>query len=57
VVTLTFDSLAQGTRFSLTHGTFATEARLALHRSGWTDSLVKLRGLLESETCTDTSAR
>jgi len=57
VVTLTFDSLAQGTRFSLTHGTFATEARLALHRSGWTDSLVKLRRLLESETCTDTSAR
>jgi uncharacterized protein YndB with AHSA1/START domain len=57
VVTLTFDSLAEATRFSLTQGTFATQARLALHQSGWTDSLVKLRLLLESETCTDTSSR
>jgi len=29
-------------------GEFATEARLALHRSGWTDSLEKLRELIES---------
>lgn len=33
---------------SLRQGEFATEARLELHRSGWTDSFVKLRELLES---------
>ena len=48
VVTLTLDTLGDATRLSLSQGDFATEARLDLHRSGWTESLVKLRELLES---------
>lgn len=48
VVTLTLDALGDATRLSLSQGEFATDARLALHRSGWTESLVKLRELLES---------
>jgi hypothetical protein len=32
---------------SLSQGEFATEARLALHRGGWTDSLEKLHELIE----------
>ena len=47
VVTLTLDALGDATRLSLSQGEFATDARLALHRSGWTESLLKLRELLE----------
>lgn len=49
VVTLTLDEVGAATRLSLRQGEFATEARLELHRSGWTDSLVKLRELLERD--------
>jgi uncharacterized protein YndB with AHSA1/START domain len=48
VVRLSLDSVGEATEISLSHGEFATEARLALHRSGWADSFEKLRELLES---------
>ena len=48
VVTLTLDSLGDATRVSLSQGEFASAARLALHKSGWADSLVKLREFIES---------
>jgi uncharacterized protein YndB with AHSA1/START domain len=50
VVTLTLDALADGTRLSLWQGKFASQDRLALHQSGWSDSLVKLRWFLEFST-------
>ncbi|MDQ3664571.1 MAG: SRPBCC domain-containing protein [Actinomycetota bacterium] len=50
VVTLSLDAVAGRTRLSLWHGAFATEARLALHTSGWTDSLQRLSELHESAT-------
>ena len=40
-------AVGDATRLSLAHGDFATEARLALHRGGWTESIVKLRHLIE----------
>jgi uncharacterized protein YndB with AHSA1/START domain len=40
------DSLDEATKVSLWQGEFANEARLELHRSGWSDSLEKLRRLL-----------
>lgn len=46
LVRLSVDAVAERTRLSLWHGTFATEARLALHRSGWTESLEKLSEIL-----------
>lgn len=49
VVTLSLDALGDATRLSLSQGEFATDARLGLHRSGWTESLVKLRELVESD--------
>ena len=45
VVTLSLEAVGDATALSLTHGPFATEERLALHRSGWTDSFEKLREL------------
>ena len=45
VVTLSLDD---ATEVSLLQGEFATEARLELHRIGWTDSSEKLRELIES---------
>ncbi|HYA53290.1 MAG TPA: SRPBCC domain-containing protein [Streptosporangiaceae bacterium] len=47
VVTLSLGEVADGTQVSLWQGEFTTEARLALHRGGWTDSLEKLRELIE----------
>jgi uncharacterized protein YndB with AHSA1/START domain len=47
VVTLSLGDVACATQVSLSQGEFATEARLALHRGGWTDSLEKLRQLIE----------
>lgn len=38
------------TELSLSQGRFATEARLALHRAGWTDSLGRLSALVHSGT-------
>jgi uncharacterized protein YndB with AHSA1/START domain len=47
VVTLSLGEVADATQVALSQGEFATEARLALHRGGWTDSLEKLRELIE----------
>jgi hypothetical protein len=44
---LSLGDVADATQVSLSQGEFATEARLALHRGGWTDSLEKLRELIE----------
>jgi uncharacterized protein YndB with AHSA1/START domain len=48
VVRLSLDALGDTTKLSLSQGEFATTARLDLHRSGWTESVVKLRRLIES---------
>lgn len=48
VVALSLGHAGEATEVSLSQGEFATQARLALHRSGWTDSFVKLRELIES---------
>lgn len=48
VVRLSLETVADLTRLSLWHGGFATEARVALHKSGWTDSFKRLAELLES---------
>lgn len=48
VVTLTLTPTVGATELSLSQGRFATEERRELHRGGWTDSLEKLRALVES---------
>lgn len=48
VVMLSLDAVGDATEVLLSQGEFATKARLALHRSGWTDSFEKLRELIES---------
>ena len=48
VVRLSLDAVGETTQISLSQGRFATEARLALHRSGWTDGFEKLQALIES---------
>ena len=48
VVTLSLNAVGGATEVSLSQGEFATEERLMLHRSGWTDSFEKLRELVES---------
>jgi uncharacterized protein YndB with AHSA1/START domain len=48
VVVLSLDDVGDATDLSLSQGEFATEARLALHRSGWTDALEKLRKLMHA---------
>jgi uncharacterized protein YndB with AHSA1/START domain len=48
VVRLSLDAVADRTRLSLWQGVFATEARLALHQNGWTESLQRLSDYLES---------
>lgn len=50
IVRLSLDDIGDATSVSLSQGEFATEARLELHRNGWTDSFVKLRQLIESDT-------
>ncbi|HEX6336759.1 MAG TPA: SRPBCC domain-containing protein [Jiangellaceae bacterium] len=50
VVKLSLHAVGGATRVVLWQGDFATEARLALHRSGWTDSFEKLRELIKSTT-------
>jgi uncharacterized protein YndB with AHSA1/START domain len=49
VVRLTLRSLGEATQVSLSQGEFATEERLELHRSGWTDSLEKLQAELKAK--------
>lgn len=46
VVRLRMDAVDGGTAVGLRHGEFLTEARLALHRNGWTESFDKLRAAL-----------
>jgi uncharacterized protein YndB with AHSA1/START domain len=47
IVTVSLAEAGDATEVSVTQGVFATEARLALHRDGWTDSLDKLRELFQ----------
>ena len=47
VVGLSLEAAAAVTRLSLSQGTFATEARWALHQSGWKDSFERLSELIE----------
>src|SRR5262245_5691804 len=49
VVALSLQEAGHATEVSLSQGEFATQARLELHRSGWTDSFEKLRELTESK--------
>jgi len=49
VVALSLQPVGDATKVWLSQGEFATEARLALHRSGWTDSFEKLRELIDSD--------
>jgi len=46
LVRLTFRDLDEATEVGLDQGPFKTEARLALHRDGWSDSFDKLERLL-----------
>jgi hypothetical protein len=48
LVTLSVDDVAQATDVSLSEGEFATDARLALHRSGRMGSFEKQRELIHS---------
>jgi uncharacterized protein YndB with AHSA1/START domain len=48
VVELAFRDAGEATELSVAQGPFATEARRALHRDGWTDSLNKLEALLSA---------
>ena len=48
VVRLSLRPCSDGTELSLLQDDFATEARLALHRDGWTESFQKLRELVAS---------
>ncbi len=48
VVTLSLVDLGGKTELALDQGPFATEARLALHTGGWSDSLDKLAEVLSS---------
>jgi uncharacterized protein YndB with AHSA1/START domain len=50
VVTLSLLEVGEATELSLRQGEFATEARLALHRDGWSDSFTKLRELLQPDS-------
>jgi uncharacterized protein YndB with AHSA1/START domain len=43
VVQLDLDGAGSAVEMTLVHGEFATESRFELHRSGWTESLEKLR--------------
>ena len=48
VVRLSLRPSGDGTELSLLQDEFATEARLALHRDGWTESFQRLRDLTAS---------
>lgn len=49
-VTLSLRDLGGATEVSLTQGEFATDARLELHRDGWTDSFAKLGQFVQSSS-------
>lgn len=46
IVTLTLAPVDAATEVRLSQAAFATDERLALHRSGWADAFEKLRALL-----------
>jgi uncharacterized protein YndB with AHSA1/START domain len=48
VVSLSLHDRGDATDLSLSQGEFATEARLALHRAGWMDSMDSMAELVES---------
>jgi uncharacterized protein YndB with AHSA1/START domain len=48
LVELAFRDLGATTEVGLTQGPFKTEARLELHRAGWTDSLDKVEHVLDN---------
>jgi uncharacterized protein YndB with AHSA1/START domain len=48
VARLSLRARGDGTQLALVQDGFATQARLALHRDGWTESLQKLRDLMGS---------
>ena len=48
LVILSFRGLGESTQVALEQGRFKTDARVALHREGWTDSLDKLERLLSA---------
>jgi uncharacterized protein YndB with AHSA1/START domain len=50
VVVLALAALGQTTEIFLLQDPFATAERLALHRTGWTESFEKLRELVERES-------
>jgi uncharacterized protein YndB with AHSA1/START domain len=50
VVTLTFQDLGGSTELALVQEGFATEARRALHRAGWTDGFDRLEALLSQRS-------
>jgi hypothetical protein len=47
VARLSLETTSDATALSLWQGDFATEAGRALHRDGWTESLDRLRALVE----------
>lgn len=47
VVTIGLEDRRQQTAVLLTQGVFATQERLLLHRGGWSDSLERLKSVLE----------
>jgi uncharacterized protein YndB with AHSA1/START domain len=49
LVRLSFRDLGESTEVAFTQGPFKTEARLALHRDGWADSLDKLERLISAQ--------
>jgi uncharacterized protein YndB with AHSA1/START domain len=49
-VGLSFGDVGDATELVLTQSPFKTQARLALHREGWTDSLNKLERVLSGRT-------
>jgi uncharacterized protein YndB with AHSA1/START domain len=49
VVRLSLDALGDGTTVSLSQAEFATEARLALHRNGWTEAFERLRDRIATD--------
>ena len=50
VVVLSLAAVGDATEVSLSQGEFATDERLALHRSGWADSLEKLGEVIETSS-------
>jgi uncharacterized protein YndB with AHSA1/START domain len=50
VVMLSLATLGDATEVSLSQGEFATDERLALHRSGWSDSFEKLGEVIKTSS-------